>query len=153
MFATSTAHDGNLNGLNGADAICQARADAASLPGSYKAWLSSSSVAVSSRLTHSTQPYYMLNNLKVADNWTDLVDGSIDNAINVSETGATLPGFLPWTGSTHLAGVTSYHCMDWTSGANANFGTHGSSSRADLAWTYNIIRRCDSLLRLYCFQQ
>ena len=35
VFTTSTFHQGNLNGLAGADAICNARAAEASLPGIY----------------------------------------------------------------------------------------------------------------------
>src|SRR5207248_2675590 len=40
VFVTSVMYDGNLGGLAGADAKCQARATAASLSGTYKAWLS-----------------------------------------------------------------------------------------------------------------
>jgi len=39
VFTTSTFHQGNLGGLAGADAICNARAAEASLPGIYMAWL------------------------------------------------------------------------------------------------------------------
>ena len=40
VFVTSTTHNGNLGGVAGADAICNARAAAAGLPGSYLAWIS-----------------------------------------------------------------------------------------------------------------
>src|SRR5262249_42934796 len=40
VFVTSTTHDGNLGGLDGADAICASLAANAGLSGTYKAWLS-----------------------------------------------------------------------------------------------------------------
>jgi hypothetical protein len=44
IFLTSTVYDGNLGGLAGADAKCQARANAASLGGNWKAILSTRTV-------------------------------------------------------------------------------------------------------------
>src|SRR5262245_28339890 len=51
VFATSTLQDGNLGGLEGADAICATRATAALLPGTFKAWLSTTTTSAASRLT------------------------------------------------------------------------------------------------------
>jgi hypothetical protein len=153
VFASSSTHTGNLGGLAGADGICQSLADAEGLSGTFKAWLSSSTVTASSRLTHATIPYYLPNNTKIADDWSDLVDGTIDNPLNANEAGTTLPSFLPWTGATHTGGIATYQCSDWTSSANAQFGSNGSSTRTDLAWTLNNTRRCDTVTRVFCFQQ
>jgi cysteine-rich repeat protein len=40
VFVSSQMYDGNLGGLAGADAKCQALADAANLTGTYMAWIS-----------------------------------------------------------------------------------------------------------------
>jgi hypothetical protein len=39
VFLTSGTYSGNLGGISGAHAICQRHADAAGLPGKYKAWI------------------------------------------------------------------------------------------------------------------
>jgi Protein of unknown function (DUF1554) len=59
VFVTSTTHTGNLGGLDGADAICQARAESlnsAAPAGTYKAWLSTAAESAAARLTHATVP-------------------------------------------------------------------------------------------------
>src|SRR5690606_18172610 len=82
VFATSTLHTGSIGGVNGADNICNQRAQAAGLPGTYMAWVSTvSGGSPSTRFVKSTVPYFMVTGTKVADNWTDLTDGSLDNAI------------------------------------------------------------------------
>ena len=49
VFVTSTTHTGNLGGLDGADAICQARAESGpAAPGTYKAWLSTAAESAAS---------------------------------------------------------------------------------------------------------
>jgi hypothetical protein len=50
IFLTSTVYDGNLGGLAGADAKCQARADAAQLGGTWKAILSTRTVDAADRI-------------------------------------------------------------------------------------------------------
>ena len=51
VFVTSIGYDGNLGGLAGADAKCMTRAAAGNLSGTYKAWLSSSTVNAKDRIT------------------------------------------------------------------------------------------------------
>ena len=88
VFVTSTTHDGNLGGLAGADAICQARAAAAGLPGTYLAWLSDGSASPATRfLTQSAGPYRLVNGTTIADDWADLTSGDLDAPINITETG------------------------------------------------------------------
>ena len=50
VFNSSTSYNGNLGGLTGADAKCQSRAAAAGLTGTYKAWLSSTTINAKDRL-------------------------------------------------------------------------------------------------------
>jgi hypothetical protein len=62
VFVTSRAYTGNLGGLAGADAICQTHAAEAGLPGTYVAWLATSTVTAPSRLAPArgfrfTRPY------------------------------------------------------------------------------------------------
>src|SRR5438067_1391069 len=92
VFVTSQIYTAALGGLAGADAKCQSLATGAGLTGTYKAWLSSSSVDARDRLTHSAIPYVLSDRTTVvADNWSDLVDGSLKHAIDKTETGAAGP--------------------------------------------------------------
>ena len=89
VFVTSTTHAGNLGALDGADAICQARADSLvsmAPPGAYEAWLSSAASSAA-RLTHATVPDRLVDGTIVANNWTDLTDGDLQAPINRSENG------------------------------------------------------------------
>jgi len=66
VFVTLSDYTGDLGGLEGADAICEAEADDAGLTGTYKAWLSDTNVGPDTRFTHSTVPSFLLNGYRVA---------------------------------------------------------------------------------------
>ncbi len=91
VFITSTIFaDGNLGGIVGADAECQALADAASLSGTFLAWLSDSlgnSPATDPNFVKSEVPYLRVDGIMVASSWADLVDGSLLAPIEVDEQG------------------------------------------------------------------
>jgi len=59
VFITSTVFTSDLGGLEGADATCQNLADAAALDGTFKAWLSSSTVAAKDRISESPTSCWM----------------------------------------------------------------------------------------------
>ena len=86
LFVTSTLYDGDLGGLDGADAKCQSHADAASLPGQYKAWLGAGTAGPSSRFTQSTVAYVLPTGKRVALNYLDLVNG-VSSLIDEDENG------------------------------------------------------------------
>jgi len=174
VFVTSTLQNGALGGVTGADAVCQARANAANLGGTFKAWISGSSYSSSpaSRFTKSTTlPYVRTDGVVVANNWADLTDGTIQNPINVDETGTlqSSPSFA-WSftrvdGSQGLFGSTSEdcyggdcHCSNWTSTATQGSPTPGSAvsqvNATNDDWTdYSFGNFCGSGYRLKCFQQ
>jgi hypothetical protein len=72
VFATSQGFTGNLGGLAGADAICQAEANAAGLPGTYKAFLSDNNTSAADRLNQSSLPYELVNGTPIAADWADI---------------------------------------------------------------------------------
>lgn len=71
VFVTSQVYNGNLGGLTGADAKCQAQAAAAKLPGTYKAWLSDSNGSPSTRMTKVAAPYVRTDGVMIAGSWSD----------------------------------------------------------------------------------
>ena len=156
----------NIGGLDGADARCQAGADAANIGGTWKAWLSTSTVNAKDRIDGSG-PYVRMDGALIANDLADLTDGSIAVAINLSEFGAQPDGgFIDftrvWTGTdtngeaadvTFSALISSF-CFDWT-GEGGNQAAHrGEYTRTDAQWTIrsDAFAICNSLLRLYCFE-
>ena len=120
VFVTSAKFKGSLGGLAGADDKCQAEADgrASIVPsGTYLAWLSDGTDSPDTRFTKSAHPYMLPDGTKIAENFTDLTDGSVLNKINSDPTGKPLGLQLFWTG-TKSDGTTSQNlvtCHGWTS--------------------------------------
>ena len=161
VFLTSLQYTGNLGGLSGADQLCQERANTVSLGGSWKAWLSSSSISAASRLIHSSLPYRLVNGPIIAQNWADLTDGTLLAPIDRFETGAqNTSENSVWTntridGSIYEA-FSNRVCDDWTNDTGSGYGANpdGSSTATNEDWTMRgIATFCDSLYRLYCFEQ
>lgn len=152
VFITSTAQSADLGGIAGADQLCATQAAAAGLDGVFKAWLSTTSSAVADRLIHSSDPYVRVDGTVVANDWDDLVDGSIGALINVDASGQTRTGDV-WTGT--LDDGTSYPTNDCNGFTNGSSGIAlcGTSSSTTALWTQNITPACSTVLRLYCFEQ
>lgn len=151
-FATSAAYNGNLGGLSGADAKCQALASAAGLGGEWKAWLSSSSENAKDRIF--SRKYLRIDGLKVAINKGDLTDGVIANPIHVDESGAKLGTNEPvWTGTTANGNSHTDNCNDWTASTGNQDGRTGQATQASSWWTDVATMKCNSALRIYCFEQ
>jgi len=120
VFTTSTVNDGNLQGLAGADAICNARAAAANLPGTYKAWLADRTTAPSATFAQSTVPYQLTNGTLVANDYTDLTSGTIQNPIDRDESAVLVTSrFEVWTNvntdGTQTTSTAQNTCDGWTS--------------------------------------
>ena len=153
VFVTSTATAGGFGGVFGGDAICQARAAAASLPGTYLAWLSDPGAAPAGRFTQSTDPYVMVDGTVIATSWTDLTDGTIAHAIDRTELNTSYTGAV-WT-STAPNGtfVGSVSCNGWTALGSNVTGLNGSASATTGPWTQAGGTFCNNAFPLYCFQQ
>lgn len=153
VFITSAVYTGNLGGIAGADAKCQARADAASLGGAYKAWISDNSGTPETNHTHNPSRYQLVNGTTIANNWDDLTDGSLLHSINLDENSNVRNGATVWTDTTQQGIIisSSDSCNNW-SGVSGN-GETGFSTYSDGRWTDYAQRSCSPSYRLYCFQQ
>jgi len=156
-FITSTTYTGNLGGLSGADAKCQARANTANLGGVWKAWISGDSISAASRLAHSTTPYRRIDGTLIANNWDDLIDGSLQSPITITELNTTNNSNFVWTNTTISGEVNlpqSSSCYDWTSTSTTNLtGACGDPTQITYRWTNYGSAGCTFTRSLYCFEQ
>jgi hypothetical protein len=165
VFVTSTVTTGNVGGLAGADAKCQAAASSAVRPGVYKAWLSDAVASPATRFTRAAIPYRLVNGILIAKNWSDLVDGTLANPINLDERGGPAPTtnglcgeavISPWTWTTNAGnawGVLAENCGNWTDDSGPNSSEWGNGSSVT-DWSFSCNGgSCKKLAPLFCFQQ
>jgi len=165
IFVSSVAYTGNLGGLLGADTSCQALAEAASLPGVYKAWLSTQQASPSTRFTHSASAYVQpVSGTQVCSDWNCLTSGTLLAPISTDEYGH-MPAdiYYPdvWTNTTTAGtAMTNFPALDceaWSSSAAWPAAPGGATGTADVvgaAWCYNgggFV--CSFQAHLFCVQQ
>jgi|GEM_PF-3369900 len=152
VFVTSATATANYNGLTQADTVCQNLATAAGLSGTFRAWLSNATDSPSTRFTQSTVPYKLVDGTQIADNWTDLTDGTIDNPINKTETNGGPPNTSVYSGTTANGTVVAdEHCSNWTGAPKASVGNTGETGSG---WTLSSKgKSCSFHYPIYCFEQ
>jgi len=172
VFITSTSSNGNMGGLSGADNICQTRAGAGGLSGTWKAWLSggsSTSQYVSNRLSQSSIPYARLDYTVIANNWADLTDGTLAAPININELGEVSGAGQVWTNTTASGGAVNgtggHSCSDWTStGGMSAVGKPAEYTLSAGQWTWGTsdgclggygrcYQNCTASYPIYCVEQ
>lgn len=152
VFVTSQRHDGNLNGLVGADSICQLIADNYNYGGTWRSFLGDRQISAKDRIGNFG--YKLLNNVIVANNKNDLLDETILNKININENGAILANSTDvWTGAQANGDLLGNTCNSWTSFSTSESGRAGNSDYSDKSWSDRSNPTCDRALSLYCFEQ
>jgi hypothetical protein len=165
VFVTRDCYLGNLGGLGGADAKCQASATTGGLAGTFTAWLSDAYDGPSIRLPHVSVPYVLVDGSIIAGDWDDLVDGDIATPIDRDATGASALvggcGSAVWTNSSALgtpavSDALEFACYEWTLSLFSRWGVLGDATATDATWTDGGalgLQRCSSSARLYCFER
>jgi len=171
IFLTSTKHNGSLGGLDGADAVCQAAADNASLNGTFKAWLADDTGSPSSRHTRYAVDYQLPGGTTVASSWLDLANNELQNPIDEDELGNIIDpdpttdsendpfGNVAKGGNldpTALINVTTpAHCSNWTTSTSShdNASWIGDITTVSPDWMSRRFFRCHVPKRLICVEQ
>lgn len=166
VFVSSSKHDGAwLGGIFDIDELCQALADQHGYPGVFFAW---NSVAMNSPSVDFEQDgrYVRADGMVVADSYVELVDGTLDHPINVTESGAVAtkpaeqawcPGIddAVWSGTTpggEYAGEPT--CGGWMTAGPLAKGWIGRMNATDGAWSQvDCQMACNVALPVYCVQQ
>lgn len=166
VFVSSAQFTGNMGGLAGADAECQALADAAGLPGTYMAWLGDGSQSPSTRFTPSNESYILPDGTVVANNWADLTNGDLAHPIDMTELMGPTPigttscgggGFPTVWSNVGQSGANAGigHCNGWTDagGTQAGWGNTSYSTSWWTTWCSGGGAVCGWLSPIYCFEQ
>src|SRR5262249_33563181 len=124
FFVTSATFNGNLGGLAGADAKCDAAAQSAGLPGTFVAWLSDSHTDAISRV-QDVGPWSLIGGQTVFSNKASLATGP-SVAPNQDEQGHQVQGQV-WTGTVGGGLMASTNCVDWTADTASDSGVGGDS--------------------------
>jgi hypothetical protein len=158
VFVTQGTWNGNLGGIAGADQKCQQEAQQAGLQGTFVAWLSDGNIDAKDHIDCRDDKRYVLpNGTVVADNCSDLLDGTIDNPINVYANGQSAGGERSvWTGTLHTGIKTGLgvngHCGGWSIDVSTTSGSVGYRDKNNNHWTAITGGTCNNSFRLYCFQ-
>jgi cysteine-rich repeat protein len=154
-LAKATDNPQNLSGLPLADFRCQTLATKANLPGTYKAWLSTTNDSPSTRLDTTFSGLYRLPTADfpiVAQGWSALTSGTLTHPINADETGLLTEENVFTNTLPDGSSASNLHCAGWTSKDDTTT-TIGKSSVLDVGWTNSLAgQACSNSLRLYCFQ-
>jgi hypothetical protein len=162
VFVGSLLHNGAFGGLGAADAFCTGLASQAGLDGLFMAWLSSAQLGPATRMVHFGGPYQLPNGQLIANNWADLIDGTLVHPIDLDESGgippasATCQGDVAWT-NTKPDGTPlgQLDCLGWTSAALSAMSNAGRWTQSDATWTASdcVSVTCGAPVAVYCFQQ
>lgn len=151
VFVTSATYTGNLGGLQGADNLCQARADAAALAGRWKAILSGSGVLARDRVPvggrlHNRAATY------IASSGANFWGGFLSSNISTDEHGSVAAANA-WTGTTVSGSASPSQCAGWTSGSASVQGEVGDHNASSISWLGGSTQTCDQQQALYCMSQ
>lgn len=149
VFVTSTASTGNLGGIAGADALCQGRAAAAGLVGTYRAWLSTSTTSALARIG-TASGWIRRDGKPFARTQADLLAGRHLYPVRLTETGADV-GVSDFFQSTNASGALSGGtCGDWTLADSSSVRT-GRTSGVGSLFSQGSSTTCAATLRVVCF--
>ncbi len=165
IFVTSQLYTGKLGGIAGADALCQQLAEDAALPGTFFAWLSDSTQNPDGRFLKSSVPYVLTSGTQVAKSWQDLTDGTLQHAIDTTETKGAAPiaqvgcggGTKPtvWTNTLPTGAAWGLNgCDDWS--ATTGVARLGHAKATNFTWTKlceGQAASCAWKAALYCVEQ
>jgi hypothetical protein len=162
VFVTSTTHDAHFGTIGGADAMCQAHATTAGLPGTYRAWLGFLGGSAVTRFDPFGSTYQLVDGTPIATDWADLLDGALAHPIDLTELGTPVTpggpmcaGPAVWSNtSSDGFEVGSYDCYFPVLATNAPPApVFGDTSSSALEWTDGCLGTCSALAPIYCFQE
>jgi hypothetical protein len=153
VFVTDEEFVGSYFGnAMGADAQCQATAEAQLLGGQWDAWMSDATTSPAQRFTQSTAPYELLDGTMVANDWADLTSEALLEDIDLDETGTPVTTGFVWTGTLSTGLASTNNCASWTNGTQ-DVGDFGATTQTGSGWSMEDSTLCSTEAHVYCFEQ
>ena len=187
VFVTSASGKGNLSqwsdalavsatGVAAGDAVCQARATAAGLSGTFVAWLSDSTIDAychiqgytgtisgtnpncgQATLPVAAGPWVRTDGYPFADTIDKLVDnvstwGQVYTPVLLNEKGVAVVSSWYYTGTYGDGTASSSTCNDWTSSSSLLMGDSGNTWGTTGWWSDGGGNDCDAVQPLICMQ-
>jgi hypothetical protein len=164
LSATSTklvlynagTHNGNLGGRFGADVLCNFSANKPPATTKVHAFISISATDQISEMPanycyQTSQPIYGPDGTsKIADNWADMMDDSIDMSLGAA---TVMPNAYHWLSGSNNNGTYDsgqIECNGFTNSDHDKYFMLGLSNQTDLSWISAMSNRCDTTYHLLC---
>jgi hypothetical protein len=148
VFVTETDYNGNLGGLDGANAICAGDGNNPNNGSDFRAWLSDGDTNAIDNISYNTETTYKKLDGSVIANPGNLLGEtpSLENAIG----GA---GVSAWTGTNKYGELRASYlsCNNWT-GETVQAGGKGDTAALNATWTESDTDNCDAEYYLMCFE-
>lgn len=114
-------------------------------------WISTSEENIIDVL-NSKYPYKLIDGTLIANNLDDLIDGKIENPINLDQYGTLISNANVWTGTNEFGKHSGDSCLNWAFNNESTFGTYGNTSLIGKQWTNYQKTNCNKELRVYCIE-
>lgn len=145
-------------GIADADAVCQDAATAASLPGTYKALLPTTTASAASRFSSTGEAWRRVDGVQLAVSRAEFMAGHLLAPLDATANGGQTDADV-WTGVTgagavpNSLGTTGKTCQDWTSNMSTDRSGLGHTAETGSAWFTSGVLPCNSMSHLYCLQE
>ncbi len=116
------------------------------------AWISDSTGSPSTRFTHASVPYALVDGTPIAINWAGLISGNLLRPINLTEASINYQNYIYTATKPNGTYFGNFACLNWTSSSPVNGALVGYSPDAN-QWSYVSIINCADPKSLYCFEQ
>jgi hypothetical protein len=145
------------SGLASADALCASEAQTVSLPGTFLAFLATTTASAASRFDLTGPPWVRTDGVSLVARASDLATGKVMAPLSVgANRSAPRDVYDAWTGAdSPTQPATTDNCQNWTSKSAALSAVTGAPSFSGIDWFSNGKRRCDvaTFTGIYCFQR
>lgn len=141
-------------GIDAFDARCQDDAQAAGVPGTFAAFVSTSTTSAADRFDLGGEPWSLLNDVPVVENAADLAapNATLLAPIWLAASGMDEGGGTVWQGSTapSVAAAADENCGDWS--LTTGQGQTGARARSAVWWGTSTVA-CTDFRRVLCLEE
>ena len=98
--------------------------------------------------------WYRPDGVLIADDKNDLLDGTLDNPINVKANSESIGAVVVWTGTLEGGNDSTHDCNNWlTTDPATSSAMLGVSNATDKDWTHHLVGECNESHHVYCFEE